>query len=58
MGPLRREAESFLIEQIREYSHGAVGPQEDASTMNPASISNTMLQKLNNIQNKQMFLSK
>nr|XP_029501611.1 GDNF family receptor alpha-2-like [Oncorhynchus nerka] len=45
MEPLKREAESFVLQQIREYSHGVAGPQEDASTMNSASISTTVLQK-------------
>lgn len=45
MEPLIREAESFVLQQIREYSHGAAGPQQDASTLNPASISTTVLQK-------------
>jgi hypothetical protein len=46
MEPLMREAsfeESFVLQQIREYS--LAGPQEDTSTMNPASISNIVLQK-------------
>ena len=38
-----REAESFVFEQIREYSRGAAGPREDASMMNPASILTTVL---------------
>nr|XP_023838807.1 GDNF family receptor alpha-2-like [Salvelinus alpinus] len=52
MEPLKREAESFVLQQIRQYSHGVAGPQEDANTMNSASISNTVLQKYSFLTSK------
>ena len=36
MEPLMRDAESFVLQQIRKYSLGAAGPLQDASTLNPA----------------------
>ena len=52
MEPLRKVAESVVFQKIREYSHRAAQPQEDASTMNPASISTTVLQKYSFVVSK------
>ena len=46
METLMRQAESFALQQIRQYSRGAAGCQGDASPINPASFSTRLFRNI------------